>query len=161
MNAKDSGNDGGGIKIICQNRRAFHDFIIDKKLEAGIELKGSEVKSCREGRVQLVDSYAFFEKHELFLLKASISEYKQGGPYFNHEPSRKRRLLLHKRELKNLRAQVEQEGATLIPLKFYFKKGRVKVELGLARGKTKGDKRQSTKDREDSRNMDRALRRQR
>ena len=150
-----------GIKIICQNRRAHHDYHIEKKIEAGIELKGSEVKSCREGKVQLVDCYGFFEKGQLFLIKAHIGEYKQGGPYFNHEPTRKRRLLLHKRELKNLAAQVEQDGCTLIPLKFYFKKSRVKVELGLARGKTKGDKRQSTKDREDSRNMDRALRRER
>jgi SsrA-binding protein len=156
-----SDSPGEGIKIISQNKRAFHDYVIEKKYEAGIELVGSEVKSCRDSKVQLVDSYAAIERGELYLYKALISEFAQGGPYFNHIPTRKRKLLMHKKEIKNLHALTEQKGYTLVPLKMYFKKGRAKIEIGLAKGKTKGDKRQSLKDRQDSRNMDRAIRRNR
>jgi SsrA-binding protein len=153
---------GGGAARIADNRRAKFDYHVEKKLEAGIVLQGSEVKSCREGKVQLVDSYATIERGELFLMKAHIAEYKQGGPFFNHEPTRKRKLLMHTREIRQLKASLEQEGYTLVPLKIYFSsKGIAKVELGLAKGKTKGDKRQSSKDQAQKRDVDKAMRRDR
>lgn len=152
---------GGGLKIICENRKARHDYHIDKVMEAGIQLTGSEVKSCREGRVQLVDSYAMVERGELYLHKANIAEYKQGGPYFNHPPVRKRKLLVHKREMRSLLEAVQQQGMTLVPTKMYFRRGKAKVELGLARGKTKGDKRQSQKTRDADRAVAQARRRSR
>lgn len=152
---------GGGFGQVTDNRRARFNFQIEKKIEAGIQLKGSEVKSLREGKVQLVDSYAAFERGELFLVKAHISEFKQGGPFFNHEPTRKRKLLLHKKEILNLQAQIDQQGYTLVPLRIYFKKGKAKVELGLAKGKKQADKRQSIKDRDEKRSVDRAMRRNR
>lgn len=146
---------------IADNRRARFDYHVEKKLEAGISLVGSEVKSCREGKVQLVDSYATIERGELYLMKAHIAEYKQGGPFFNHEPTRKRKLLMHKREITQLREALEQDGYTLVPLRIYFSKGLAKVELGLAKGKTKGDKRQSLKDKDEKRSVDKAMRRDR
>jgi len=149
------------IKMICQNKKAFHNFHIEKKFEAGIILKGSEVKSCRQGKVQLVDSYAAFKKHELYLVKAHISEFKQGGPFFNHPPVQDRKLLMHKREILNIKALLEQQKLTLVPLKMYFKKGKAKVELGLARGKTHGDKRHSLKEKESDRKMAQAQKRER
>ncbi len=148
-----------GEKLIVQNRQASFQFHIEKKIEAGIELTGSEVKSCREGRAQLVDSYATIERGECWLYKTHIAEYKQAGPHFNHPPLRKRKLLLHKRELLNLKALLEQQGYTLIPLRMYFKRSRVKVELALARGKTKGDKRAAIKEREVNRETSSAMRR--
>jgi len=151
----------GGDSKIADNRRARFDYHVEKKIEAGIVLLGSEVKSCREGKVQLVDSFASFERDELFLVKAHIAEYKQGGPFYNHEPTRKRKLLLHRREITVLKAATEQEGLTLVPLKIYFSKGKAKVELGLAKGKNKGDKRDTSKEREGKRQVDRAMRRDR
>lgn len=133
------------------NKKAFHEFHILKKIEAGIELKGSEVKSCRDGKVQLVDSYALFEKGELFLLKAHIAEFKQSGPYFNHLATRKRKLLLHRGELNKLEHELSSSGQTLIPLRVYFVRGNVKVELGLAKGKNKSDKRATLKNKEEAR----------
>jgi SsrA-binding protein len=160
--AKKDAKDGG--TRIADNRKARHDFHIEKKIEAGIVLQGSEVKSCRAGQVQLVDAYAAFERGELYLLKAHIAEYKQGGPFFNHPPQRKRKLLLHKRELKTLKAALEQNGYSLVPLRIYFSKdgkGTAKVELGMAKGKNKGDKRQSSKDKDVDRTLQRAKRRDR
>jgi len=142
-------------KVLADNRRAHFDFYITEKLEAGIVLSGSEVKSCRDGKIQLVDSYASIERNELWLYKAHISEWKQGGPYFNHAPVQKRKLLLHRREISKLRIALETSGFTLVPLKFYLAKGRIKVELGLARGKSKGDKRGSQKEKDLKREADR------
>lgn len=153
--------DAEGIKLICRNKRAMHDYFVEKRIEAGIVLKGSEVKSCRNGKVQLVDSYALVEKSEIFLFKAHIAEYMQGGPYFNHLATRTRKLLLHKKEIRALKEGIEQQGYTLIPLSMYFKKGVAKVELGLAKGKTKGDKRESEKSQEQNREVARAVRRTR
>jgi SsrA-binding protein len=147
------------IVPICQNRRASFDYFIEKKFEAGIELVGSEVKACREGKVQLVDSFASIEKDECFLHKAHISEYKHGGPHFNHPPVRRRKLLLRKREIRNLEALLEQKGYTLVPIRMYFKNGKAKVELGLGKGKTKGDKRETVKQREDTVQMNQAVKR--
>lgn len=145
-----------GQKMICVNRKASFNYHLEKKYEAGIALKGSEVKSCRDAKVQLVDSYASIEKGEIFLYKAHISEYKQGGPFFNHEPARKRKLLLHKEEIQKIQAALNEKGFTLVPTKMYFKKGRAKVELALAKGKNKGDKRQSLKEKDVKRDMDKA-----
>jgi SsrA-binding protein len=149
---------------IADNRKARHDFIIEKKIEAGLVLQGSEVKSCRAGQVQLVDAYASFERGELWLLKAHIAEYKQGGPFFNHPPQRKRKLLLHKRELAVLKSSLEKGGYSLVPLRIYFSKdgkGTAKVELGLAKGKNKGDKRQASKGKDVERSLQQAKRRDR
>ena len=146
-------------KPIANNKRAGHDFHIESRLEVGIVLKGSEVKSCRQSRVQLVDSFATIDQGELMLHKAHIAEFAQGGPYFNHVPTRKRKLLAHKREIKRLVSYIEQKGFTLIPLKMYFKGPNVKVELGLAKGKTKGDKRASSKEKDVKREMQGAVRR--
>ncbi|MBP7843450.1 MAG: SsrA-binding protein SmpB [Proteobacteria bacterium] len=149
------------VKLISQNRKAFHDYHIEKTIEAGLVLKGSEVKSCREGKVQLVDSFASFSKGELFLHKANISEFKQGGPFYNHPPVRTRKLLLKKKELQQLLTAIDKDGYTLIPIKIYFKNGYAKIELGLAKGKTRGDKRDTLKKKEVQRSMDQAKRRDR
>ena len=133
------------------NRKATHDYQILKKIVAGIELVGSEVKSCREGKIQLVDAFAMFERGELYLHKAHIAEFKQSGPHFNHIPTRKRKLLLHKTELRRLEQELKVSSSTLIPLKVFFMRGFVKLELGLAKGKSKGDKRQSIKAKEETR----------
>ena len=146
-----------GTKLIAQNKKAFHDYHIEEKLEAGIVLTGTEVKSLRAGRVNLRDSYAAFERGELFLLGVHISPYEQGN-IFNHDPLRTRKLLMHARELRRLYGKVQVAGYTLVPTKMYFKDGRVKVEIGLAKGKTTYDKRQTLAKKEAQREMERALR---
>jgi len=150
-----------GEKLIVANKRASFDFHLEKRFEAGIVLLGSEVKSCRQGGVQLVDAYATFERDGLYLQKANIGEYKQAGPYQNHVPIRRRKLLLHKREIAELREASERSGYTLIPVRLYFKAGKVKLELALARGKTKGDKRVSAAEKDMKRNVQAAVRRER
>lgn len=144
-----------GIKIISDNKKARFDFEIVETMEAGIALVGSEVKSLRNAQCNLKDAYVAFRGHEAFLQNAHIGVY-QASSYNNHEPERLRKLLLHEHELDKLRSAVEKEGFTCVPLKIYFKKGRVKVEIALARGKKKGDKRQSIKSREADREMARA-----
>ena len=145
------------IKIIVQNRKARRDYEILDTYEAGLELKGTEVKSLRQGKANLKDSYARVEGREAYLHNVHISEYLQGNRY-NHDPERKRRLLLHKYELNRLRGRVEERGLTLVPLKLYFKRGKAKVELGLARGKHTYDKRHDIARRDAKREMERALR---
>jgi SsrA-binding protein len=149
------------IKIVSENRKARHDYKVDRTIECGLVLVGSEVKSLRQGKIQLVDSYALFEKGELWLHKAHIAEYAQGGPFFNHPPVRKRKLLLKSRELADLGAAIDRDGMALVPLKVYFKNGRAKLELGICKGKTKGDKRETAKTRDTHRQMDIARRRSR
>ena len=146
-------------KLIVSNKRATFDYFVDSKIETGIELKGSEVKSCREAHVQLVDSFASIDKGEMYLHKAHIGEFKQSGPYFNHIPTRKRKLLVHKREIKKLEILMEQKGFTLVPLRMYFKGPVVKVEIGVAKGKTRGDKRSTLKEKDVKREMQVAVRR--
>jgi SsrA-binding protein len=143
---------------ITVNRRARHDYFIEETVEAGLVLTGSEVKSLRAGKAQLKDSYARIERGEAWLLNAHISEY---GPasQFGHEPTRRRKLLLHAREIERLTGKTKESGLTLVPLRLYFKHGRAKVELGLARGKKLYDKRESIKERETRREMDRAMKR--
>ena len=145
-----------GEKIVIQNRRAFHDYHVIEKHEAGIELRGTEVKSLRAGHIVLKDSYADVVDGEMFLQGVHINPYEQ-GTVWNHEPERTRRLLLHKREIIKLGTQVAEKGYTLIPLKVYFKEGRAKVEIGLCKGKHTFDKRESIRDREVKRDIDRAL----
>jgi SsrA-binding protein len=145
-------------KNIAQNKKARHDYAVLESLEAGIELTGTEVKSCRAGGVSLVDSYAIVRNGEVILLGTHIAPYAFGNRE-NHEARRDRRLLMHKREIGRLKKSVEQKGLTLIPLAFYFNsKGRVKVSLGICRGKNAGDKREALKEREDKRDMERMRR---
>ncbi len=148
MNTEDN------IKIICKNRKARFNFEIENTFEAGIALMGSEVKSLRAGRANLSDSYAKFRGGELFLVDAHISPYDQANRE-NHEPLRDRKLLIHKREMKKLLGKVTERGFSLIPLKLYFKNGKVKAELALAKGKRSYDKRESIKKKEQRREMER------
>lgn len=142
---------------IAENRKARHDFFVEETLEAGIVLTGTEVKSCRAGRVNLRDAYAGVENGEMFLYNVHISPYEQGNR-MNHEPTRKRKLLLHRREIRRLHNEVRQQGYTMVPLQLYFKKGRVKVALALAKGKKAYDKRDAIASRDVQREMARALR---
>jgi len=144
-----------GEKTIVQNRRARHEYHILEHHEAGIELQGTEVKSLREGHITLKDSYADVEEGEMFLVGVHINPYEQGNIY-NHEPERTRRLLMHKREILKLGACVAEKGLTLIPLRLYFKDGRVKVEIALCQGKHTIDKRETLREREVKRELDRA-----
>ncbi|MGD0949731.1 MAG: SsrA-binding protein SmpB [Candidatus Binatia bacterium] len=140
---------------ITVNRRARHDFHIEATFEAGLVLTGSEVKSLRAGKAQLKDSYGRIDKGEVWLFNAHISPYAAAAQ-FGHDPTRSRKLLLHRREIQHLIGKVKERGLTLIPLRLYFKEGRAKVELALARGKKLYDKREATKEREVRRELDRA-----
>lgn len=145
-------------KVVATNRKAFHDYAISDKFEAGIVLKGTEVKSLRDGRVNLKDSYAAVDtRGELILHNCHISPYSHGN-IMNHEPARPRKLLLHRKEINKLMGQTQQKGLTLVPLRLYFTpRGHAKVELGLARGKKHHDRRESIKEREAGREMERAM----
>lgn len=147
----------GGIKVIAENRKARHDYFVEEKLEVGIILTGTEIKSIRAGRVNLKESYAEISGGELWLTQMHISPYEQGNR-FNHEPLRKRKLLLNKSEIVKLTAEVQQQGMTLIPLKIYLKQGLAKIELGLCKGKKNYDKRQDIAKKDAKRDMDRELR---
>lgn len=143
-------------RVIAQNKKAYHDYSIGTRWEAGIVLTGSEVKSARDGRVQLRDSFGRFIKDELWMVGVNISAYDKGG-YVNHAPGRPRKLLLNRIELTKLRRQVEEKGATLIPLSMYLKNGLIKVEIGVATGKKQHDKRAAIAEREEVRILDRAV----
>ena len=145
-----------GIKIAAQNRKAFHDYFVEDRYEAGIELFGTEVKSIRAGTLNLKDSYCTVKDGELFLHSMHISPYEKGN-IFNKDPVRTRRLLMHKREIRKLHALVKQDGYALVPLSVYFKDARVKVEIGLCKGKKNYDKREAAAKRDAGREMDRAL----
>jgi SsrA-binding protein len=144
------------IKVIANNRKARHDYHIEDSLEAGLVLTGSEIKSIRAGQVNLRDSYGTVRDGELWLVNAHIAPYKQ-ATHTNHEPKRDRKLLLHRREINRLIGKLQEKGLTLVPLKLYLSNGRAKVEMGLARGKKQYDKRQSLRERDDRRQIDRAL----
>ena len=137
----------GGIKIISENRKAFHNYYVEEKFEAGLVLKGTEVKSLREGKANLQDSYGLLKGGELYLLNCHIPPYKLGNRE-NHDPLRTRKLLLNRSELSKLWGKLETEGYSVIPLKLYFRKGLVKIEMALAKGKKSHDKRQATKEKE-------------
>lgn len=145
-----------GEKLVVQNRRARHDYQVIDTFEAGIELRGTEVKSLRAGQMTLKDSYADIQQGQMYLVGAHINPYEQGNIY-NHEPERDRRLLMHKHEIERLGSQVAEKGLTLIPLRVYFKNGRAKVELGLCRGKQTHDKRASIRDKDAKREIERAM----
>ncbi len=140
------------VKIICKNRKAFFNYEITEKIEGGLVLVGSEVKALREGRGNLSDSYATISKGELWLLNAHISHYPAANQ-FNHEELRERKILMHRREIDRLMGKIQEKGLTLVPLSLYFKKGRVKVELGLGKGKKVHDKRETKKKRESDREI--------
>lgn len=146
-----------GIKIISDNRQARYLYEILETYEAGIQLTGTEVKSIREGKANLKDGYALLRNGEAWLINVHISPYQASGQYFNHEPRRTRKLLLHRKEISKLIGQVEQKGLTLVPLKLYFKNGWIKISIGLAQGKKLHDKRESIKRRQDQRDMQRAM----
>ena len=146
-----------GIKVISENRKAYHDCFVEEKLEAGIKLTGTEIKSIRNGRVNLKDSFARVENGEVWLYQMHISPYEQGNR-FNHDPLRKRKLLLHKSEINKLLGRVQQEGLTLVPTKLYLKRGLAKIELGVCRGKKLYDKRQDIAKRDAKREIERAFR---
>jgi SsrA-binding protein len=146
-------------KVICANRRARFQYHIDETFEAGLELKGSEVKSLRQGRAHLTDAYARFRDNELYLLKAHIEPYAQARD--NHEPERERKLLLHRRELQKLRVKIRERGFTLIPLELYFKGSHAKAKLALARGKKAHDKREVVAKRESDMRLRKIVKRER
>lgn len=144
------------VKVIANNRKARHDYHIEDTIEAGIVLTGSEIKSVRAGQVNLRDSYATVRDGELWLLNAHISPYKQ-ATHQNHEPKRERKLLAHRREINRLTGKLQEKGLTLVPLRMYLRDSWAKIELGLARGKKMYDKRQTLREKDDRRRMDRAL----
>lgn len=145
-----------GVKEITANRKAFHEYFVLERFEAGIELAGTEVKSIRGGNVNLKDAFCTIKNGELFIRGMHISPYEHGN-IFNKDPVRPRRLLMHKREILKLNARVMQDGVALIPLSLYFKDSRVKVELGLCKGKKLHDKRDSEADRQSKRDIDRMM----
>ena len=141
-------------KVVATNKKAYHDYFVEDTYEAGIVLVGSEVKSVRQGAVNLKDSYAIIKGNEVFLLGVHISPYEKGS-CFNEDPRRTRKLLLNRQEINKIRGKVEIKGYTLVPLKIYFKQSLVKVELGICKGKELHDKRQAIKTREENRNIQR------
>ena len=145
-----------GVKIAAQNRKAYHDYFVEEKYEAGIELSGTEVKSIRAGTLNLKDSWCSIKDGEIFVNQMHISPYDHGN-IFNRDPMRVRRLLMHKREISRLHALVKQDGYALVPLSVYFKNARVKLEIGLCKGKKNYDKRESIAKRDAQREMDRAM----
>jgi SsrA-binding protein len=145
------------IKIVTENRKARHDYFIDETYEAGIALTGTEVKSLRAGRANLKDSYAQVDNGEMFLHNMHISPYEQGNRY-NVDPIRARKLLMHRTEINRLFGKVKQQGLTLVPLKLYFKRGRIKVEIALAKGKKQYDKRDALAAKDAQRDVQRSLR---
>ena len=144
------------VKQVARNQKAYHDYFIEEKFEAGIELAGTEVKSIRMGNVNLKDSFCLIKDGQLSVLGMHMSPYEKGN-IFNKDPRRPRRLLMHKREIMRLFARIKQDGYSLIPLSVYFKGPRVKLSLGLARGKKLYDKRESAAKRDAKREMDRAM----
>jgi SsrA-binding protein len=150
--------DDSGIKVVARNRRARHDYELMERVEAGLVLTGTEVKSLRNGKASLEDAYAEVDKGEVWLLGCDIPEYVQANR-MNHVPKRPRKLLLHRREIGKLETKTNEKGTTLIPLSLYFKKGIAKVELCLARGRKTFDKREAIKKQDAKRDMDRAMRR--
>jgi SsrA-binding protein len=144
------------MKIVCQNRKAYHDYTIEETIEAGIRLLGTEVKSLREGKANLKDSYVLIKNSEVFLLNCHISPYTHGN-IMNHDPLRTRKLLLHRNEIERLRGKAQQKGYTLIPLKIYFKGSYAKVEVGFAKGKRQYEKRDTIREREAKRAIERVM----
>ena len=148
---------GKGTKLIAQNKKAYHDYFIEETIQAGISLAGTEVKSLRMGKCSLKESYIQIKDGEAFIYNMHISPYEQGN-IFNKDPRRPRRLLAHKSEIRHLQQQIKLQGYTLVPLQLYFKQGRVKVELGLCKGKKLYDKRETMAKKDAEREIERAAR---
>jgi SsrA-binding protein len=148
---------GEGVKVLSVNRKARYNYSIDESFEAGLSLVGTEVKSMKEGRFSYADSYATVDNDELWLVDFHITPYSLGNR-FNHDPTRRRKLLVHKKEIKRLRRVTEEKGLTLVPLRFYLKRGIVKCELGIARGKKLFDKRDDIRKRDQNRELEREFR---
>ena len=146
-----------GLKIICLNRKANFNYFFEELIEAGIVLKGSEIKSIRDGKVNIADSYGVEKNGEIILINSHISSYQQAS-YSNHKPIDERKLLLNKREINKLIGKMQRDGFTIVPTKMYFKKGKVKIELAVAKGKKQYDKRATKKDRDWNRDKARYLR---
>lgn len=153
-------SDGAGTKLIAQNRKARHDYDLEERFEAGLQLVGTEVKSCREAKVSLADAYATVKDGEAWLLQLHIAPYSHGNRT-NHDPLRPRKLLLHKHELDQLEHAVTRDGKTLVPLRLYFKQGLAKAEIAIARGRKSHDKRHAIAERSDERRMRQATGRRR
>lgn len=151
--AKKKAAEDESIKIVARNKKAFYNYEIIEKFEAGMVLHGSEVKSIRDGKVAIHDAYARLKNGEVWLIGMDIGLYPQSGPYNNHEPRRVRKLLLHRREINRLGVKTKEKGLTLIPLALYFKDGLAKLELGLGQGKREYDKRDAIKKRENDRDL--------
>lgn len=149
---------GESRELICQNRKAKHDYAIGERLEVGIVLVGTEVKACRAGKANLNDAWVQIHRGEAFMMGGHISEYTFGNR-FNHTPVRNRKLLMHRKEIDKLEVSMTQKGMVAIPLSMYFKDGKVKVEVGVGKGKSHEDRRDTIKERETKREMDRAFRR--
>jgi SsrA-binding protein len=152
--------DDEGVRVICRNKRAFHEYEIGDRLECGLVLTGTEVKSLRDGHASLEDAYAKVEDGEVWLLGSDIPEYAMGN-VMNHKPKRPRKLLMHRQEIRKFAAKAEQRGSTLVPLRMYFKEGRAKVELAVASGKKLYDKRESARKADAQRDIQRAMRQKR
>ena len=144
------------MKVVTQNKKAFHDYFILDTYEAGIELQGTEIKSIRKGSVNLKDSFIRIRNDEAFIDNMHIAPYEQGNR-FNHEPLRQRKLLLHKKEIKKLQKELKENGLTIVPTKLYFNTSKLKVEIALARGKKLYDKRQDLKEKDSKRDIEKAL----
>ncbi len=145
-----------GVKIIAQNKKAYHDYFVDEKYEAGIELFGTEVKSIRSGGINLKDSYCMIEEGEIFAVGVHVSPYEKGN-IFNRDPYRVKRLLMHKKEINKLLGQITQKGFTLVPLSVYFRGSRLKMEIGLCRGKKLYDKRDAAAKKQADRDIERTM----
>jgi len=143
-------------KVVAQNKKAYHDYFIEETFEAGIVLKGTEIKSIRKSKIQLKDSFATIKKGEVFLWKVHISPFEHGNR-FNHEPERVRKLLLHRKEINKLIGKIKEQGYSLVPLKVYIKNGVAKVELALAKGKKNYDKREALKKKDAKREIEKSL----
>src|SRR5438034_10975390 len=154
--AKKKHEEDEGIKVICRNKRAFHEYSVADRLECGIVLTGTEVKSLREGSTNLEDAYAKIEDGEVWLIGSDIPEYTMGNR-MNHKPKRPRKLLLHRREILKFAGKASERGFTLVPLRMYFRRGRAKVELAIARGKQFHDKREALKKADAQRDIRRAI----
>ncbi|MDJ1369943.1 SsrA-binding protein SmpB [Gulosibacter molinativorax] len=145
-----------GQKVVARNKKAYHDYTIEDTYEAGMVLHGTEVKALREGRASLIDGYAYVDRGEMWIDNVYIPEYFQ-GTWNNHTPRRKRKLLLHKEQIRKIAAKTREGGYTIVPLQLYFSDGRAKLEIGVAKGKREYDKRQALRERQDKREADRAI----
>lgn len=145
-----------GRKVVARNKKAYHDYTVEDTYEAGMVLHGTEVKALREGRASLIDGYAYVDRGEMWIDNVYIPEYFQ-GTWNNHTPRRKRKLLLHKDQIRKIAAKTREGGYTIVPLQLYFSDGRAKLEIGVAKGKREYDKRQALRERQDKREADRAI----